>query len=93
MKIFQVDAFTDTPFKGNPAAVNLLDNERPDFQLLSETDARAIIISAVSSSKDYRQVRHFVFGKEAGIYGFNIRSKLSANTPTCNKDFIYRIGE
>jgi predicted PhzF superfamily epimerase YddE/YHI9 len=25
MKIFQVDAFTDTPFRGNPAAVSILD--------------------------------------------------------------------
>jgi PhzF family phenazine biosynthesis protein len=27
MKIFIVDAFTDTPFKGNPAGVCLLENE------------------------------------------------------------------
>jgi len=26
--IFQVDAFTDTPFRGNPAAVCLLDGAR-----------------------------------------------------------------
>lgn len=27
MKIYQVDAFTDKPFKGNPAAVCILDSE------------------------------------------------------------------
>jgi len=30
MKIFQVDSFTDKPFKGNPAGVCLLEKERPD---------------------------------------------------------------
>ena len=30
MRIFQVDAFADVPFKGNPAAVCLLDREMPD---------------------------------------------------------------
>lgn len=30
MKLFQVDAFTPRPFAGNPAAVCLLDAERPD---------------------------------------------------------------
>jgi len=29
LKIYQVDAFTDTPFKGNPAAVCILDSEPP----------------------------------------------------------------
>jgi PhzF family phenazine biosynthesis protein len=35
MKIFQVDSFTDEPFKGNPAGVCLLDRERPDSWLQS----------------------------------------------------------
>ena len=30
MNIFQVDAFTDNQFKGNPAGVCLIDRERPD---------------------------------------------------------------
>jgi PhzF family phenazine biosynthesis protein len=30
MRIYQVDAFTDQPFKGNPAAVCILDAARPD---------------------------------------------------------------
>ena len=30
LPVFQVDAFTDRPFAGNPAAVCLLDGERPD---------------------------------------------------------------
>ncbi len=30
MQLFQIDAFTDVPFKGNPAAVCLLDKPRPD---------------------------------------------------------------
>ena len=30
MKLFQVDAFADNPFKGNPAGVCLLDREQPD---------------------------------------------------------------
>lgn len=33
MKLYQVDAFTGTPFKGNPAAVCLLDGARPDTWL------------------------------------------------------------
>lgn len=34
MKIYQVDSFTDVPFKGNPAAVCLLESERPDAWML-----------------------------------------------------------
>ena len=30
MRLLQIDAFTDKPFRGNPAAVCLLDGERPD---------------------------------------------------------------
>ena len=30
LPLFQVDAFTAEPFRGNPAAVVLLDHERPD---------------------------------------------------------------
>jgi PhzF family phenazine biosynthesis protein len=30
MKLYQVDAFTDQPFRGNPAAVCVLDGPRPD---------------------------------------------------------------
>jgi PhzF family phenazine biosynthesis protein len=30
VKIFQVDAFTDVPFKGNPAAICILDKVRDD---------------------------------------------------------------
>ena len=33
MKLFQVDAFTEQPFRGNPAAVVLLDRERDDAWL------------------------------------------------------------
>lgn len=33
IKLFQVDAFTDKPFKGNPAAVCLIDEELPDALL------------------------------------------------------------
>ena len=29
MRLLQVDAFADAPFRGNPAAVCLLDRERP----------------------------------------------------------------
>jgi len=32
-RIFQVDAFTDRPFRGNPAAVCLLESARPDWWL------------------------------------------------------------
>ena len=35
MKIFQVDAFTGEPFKGNPAGVCLLENAKPDFWMQS----------------------------------------------------------
>ncbi|MCK4233953.1 PhzF family phenazine biosynthesis protein, partial [candidate division WOR-3 bacterium] len=30
MKIFQVDSFTEKPFKGNPAGVCLLENEQAE---------------------------------------------------------------
>ncbi len=35
MKIYQVDAFTDQPFKGNPAAVCVLDQDRPDAWMMA----------------------------------------------------------
>jgi PhzF family phenazine biosynthesis protein len=35
MKLFQVDAFTQDPFKGNPAAVCLLSQSRPDDWMLA----------------------------------------------------------
>jgi PhzF family phenazine biosynthesis protein len=35
MKIYQVDAFTDQPFKGNPAGVCILDIIHPDAWMLS----------------------------------------------------------
>jgi PhzF family phenazine biosynthesis protein len=35
MRLYQVDAFTDQPFKGNPAGVCVLDAERPDAWLQS----------------------------------------------------------
>jgi PhzF family phenazine biosynthesis protein len=35
MKIFQVDAFTDTPFKGNPAAVCLMEGEKSEAWMQS----------------------------------------------------------
>lgn len=34
MQVFQVDAFTDTPFAGNPAGVCLLTEARPDSWML-----------------------------------------------------------
>lgn len=35
MRIFQVDSFTDTPFKGNPAAVCILEQDYDDLILLN----------------------------------------------------------
>ena len=35
MKIYQVDAFTDQPFKGNPAGVCVLDQDRSDSWMLA----------------------------------------------------------
>src|SRR5687767_6021660 len=38
MKLFQIDAFTSEPFRGNPAAVCLLDRER-DAQWMQDVAA------------------------------------------------------
>ncbi|HEX7807355.1 MAG TPA: PhzF family phenazine biosynthesis protein, partial [Thermoanaerobaculia bacterium] len=35
MRLLQIDAFTSEPFRGNPAAVCLLDTERPDAWMQS----------------------------------------------------------
>ena len=35
MKLFQIDAFTNVPFRGNPAAVCFLDRERDDRWMAS----------------------------------------------------------
>jgi PhzF family phenazine biosynthesis protein len=35
MNLYQIDAFTDAPFKGNPAAVCLLDEPKPDGWMLA----------------------------------------------------------
>ena len=35
MQMYQVDAFTDRPFAGNPAAVLVLDNWLPDDLMLA----------------------------------------------------------
>ncbi|MCK5415371.1 MAG: PhzF family phenazine biosynthesis protein, partial [Thermoplasmata archaeon] len=35
IRMFQVDAFTDEPFKGNPAAVCLMEEQLDDTTLLA----------------------------------------------------------
>lgn len=35
MNLFQVDSFTDEPFKGNPAGVCLFEKPRPESWMLS----------------------------------------------------------
>lgn len=66
--LFQVDAFTDTPYAGNPAAVCLLDAPAPDGWMgdvaaemnLSETaftwpegDARGVIVTSRGAKYDF----------------------------------------
>ena len=72
MNIFQVDAFTDNPFKGNPAGVCLIDRERPDSWMqhiaaemnLSET---AFLLKERSSSAF--QLRWFTPTTEVSLCG------------------------
>jgi PhzF family phenazine biosynthesis protein len=39
MRIFQIDAFTDEAFKGNPAGVCLLDDTEPDVRWMQNVAA------------------------------------------------------
>ncbi len=68
--IYQVDSFTDTPFKGNPAGVMLLDAELSEEQMqniamemnLSET-------AFVIAKDDYYNIRFFTPSSEIALCG------------------------
>jgi PhzF family phenazine biosynthesis protein len=70
MTIYQIDAFTDSPFKGNPAAVCLLEKPMPDewmqnvaFEMnLSET-------SFIIPGKKESQIRFFTPSAEVPLCG------------------------
>lgn len=86
IKIYQIDAFTDVPFKGNPAAVCLIEKEYPDKILqkiaaemnLSET--AYIYVSDMSKIKesDTFRLRWFTPKAEVNLCGHATLASASA---------------
>ena len=60
LPIFQVDAFTDKPFKGNPAAVVILDSWLPDMVMQSIAQENNLSETAfICPGKNFCQIRWF----------------------------------
>lgn len=70
MKIYQVDAFTDQPFHGNPAAVCFLEAEKPEAWLLALAAEMNLSETAflLNTAGDYR-LRWFTPKKEVSLCG------------------------
>ncbi len=70
MRIYQVDAFTAEPFRGNPAAVCLLDGERPDawMQALAAEMNLSETAFLLRQGKDYA-LRWFTPKREVSLCG------------------------
>ncbi len=70
LPLYQVDAFTDRPFKGNPAAVCLLDAPRPDDWMLSLAQEMNLSETAflVPAGDDY-DLRWFTPAVEVDLCG------------------------
>ncbi|MBN2258895.1 MAG: PhzF family phenazine biosynthesis protein [Anaerolineaceae bacterium] len=70
MKIYQVDAFTSEPFKGNPAGVCLLEKARPDDWMQSLAMEMNLSETAfVLRRKDVFELRWFTPKKEVRLCG------------------------
>jgi len=70
MRIYQVDAFTDQPFKGNPACVCLLDAGRPDAWMQSVAAEMNLSETAfVVQQEDGLSLRWFTPTQEVGLCG------------------------
>lgn len=70
--LYQVDAFTKKPFKGNPAAVCLLDSPRPDSwmqDLASEMNLSETAFLLLASSSPSWHLRWFTPAMEVDLCG------------------------
>jgi PhzF family phenazine biosynthesis protein len=70
MKLFQVDAFADQPFQGNPACVFLMDGSRPDTWMQSLASEMNLSETAflLKQSQGY-SLRWFTPRKEVSLCG------------------------
>jgi len=70
MRIYQVDAFSDQPFRGNPACVCMLDTERPDAWLQAVAAEMDLSETAfVEPRDDGFGLRWFTPRQEVGLCG------------------------
>lgn len=70
MRLYQVDAFTDQPFKGNPAGVCLLDAGRPDAWMQAVAAEMNLSETAfVERREDGFGLRWFTPTQEVGLCG------------------------
>ncbi|MDR3542836.1 MAG: PhzF family phenazine biosynthesis isomerase [Desulfosporosinus sp.] len=70
MKIFQVDAFTSEPFKGNPAGVCLLEYAKPDYWMQSlATEMNLSETAFIIREKDMFNLRWFTPKTEVTLCG------------------------
>lgn len=70
MKIYHVDAFTDQPFRGNPAVVCLLDRNCPDAWMQSVAQEMNLSETAfVSGQEDGFRLRWFTPKREVSLCG------------------------
>jgi PhzF family phenazine biosynthesis protein len=68
--IYQVDAFTAEPFKGNPAGVCILDNEMPDEWMQNIAAELHVSETAfISGGKDEYKIRFFTPESEVPLCG------------------------
>jgi PhzF family phenazine biosynthesis protein len=68
--IFQVDAFTSHPFKGNPAGVCIMD-QKPDSEWMQNVAMEMNLSETafVFPGKDYRRIRYFTPEAEVPLCG------------------------
>jgi PhzF family phenazine biosynthesis protein len=70
MRIFQVDAFTDQPFRGNPACVCMPDGDRPDAWMQSVASEMNLSETAfVLKGKNGFDLRWFTPKREVSLCG------------------------
>ena len=70
MKLYHVDAFTDQPFRGNPAAVCILDSKCPDFWMQSLAQEMNLSETAfLLKQDDGLSLRWFTPKKEVSLCG------------------------
>jgi len=68
--IYQVDAFTSEPFKGNPAGVCILEKEMPDKWMQNIAAELHVSETAfISGSKDVYKIRYFTPESEVPLCG------------------------